>query len=147
MPHLKHQDKTHLFRFPMLYRFEIRGSVCLCYSLGNMLYGIRPCVATAWLLYTQTGRDVTCFADPWWKWRSITSWKPLGGGTGHYALLRGKQKGGEGTVWCLQLCCATNQRGVKQQVQAELSEWEGYSFSLCSGDFLLTNLDTAGDLS
>lgn len=33
-------------------------------GLGNVLYGIRPCVTPAWLLYTQTGRDVTLWAPP-----------------------------------------------------------------------------------
>lgn len=41
-------------------------------GLGNILYCIRPCVTPAWLLYTQTERDVTLCAHPQWKWQSIT---------------------------------------------------------------------------
>lgn len=97
--HLKHQesqegDKTRPLRFETLYRFEIRrplSDMRLSFHSGSVPYHIRPCVTPAWLLYTQTGRNITL-----WESDSPSPAKShRGERDAYYGLLRDKEGRGE----------------------------------------------------
>lgn len=141
-PHFKCQEsqeggKASLFRFPKLYRFEIRDSRSLMYdwaflSLGNMLYCIRPFVTPAWVLYTQTRRDVSLCALPSCEGDG-PSWAKTTGGEElaimHYWRGNSMEEGEKrrGSLWCSALLTTRWGGGVKQPV-ADLTE----RFNLCS---------------
>lgn len=114
---------------------------CAFLSLGNILYCIRPFVTPAWLLYTQTRRDVTlCALSPcesdgpsWanttggWSWPLSTvkgeQWgmrRCGGGGLWRSALLL--TRGGE--MWRLHLICAKQSYRAAFITHMIISDWQ-----------------------